>query len=189
MTRLIGLLNCRLSRYAVIGAGGAVLNILIMMALIGTGAHYVTAAVIAAEITIITNFILQERLAFADLTEGKRPFIYRFLQSFTFNTLEAMARVPFLWLLVEYLHVHSLAAQAGTICVAFFSRYAFHLKFVYAQQDQLPVSQRLHQWVTVRGIFSRGRGAPSIRDPRPKPVGGSSSRPAGLQEAGNDEDQ
>lgn len=189
MTRLVGLLNSRISRYALIGACGAVLNILIMMALIGAGAHYVAAAVIAAEITIITNFILQERLAFADLTEGRRPFIHRFLQSFTFNTLEAMARVPFLWLLVEYLHLHSLAAQAGTICVAFFSRYAFHLKFVYAQREQLPVSQQVHRWVTARGMFSRGRGAPPNRNSRPESVRGTSSWSAALQEAGNDDDQ
>lgn len=138
------LLSARISRFALIGAFGAVLNILIMIALVGLGADYVSAAIVAGEITIITNFIMQEKLAFADLSDHLRPFIYRFFHSFTFNTFEAVARVPLLWILVEYVHLSSPVAQAGTLCAAFFVRYAFHIKFVYARKSLPAVAGSQH---------------------------------------------
>lgn len=136
MTRLARvLLRARISRFAMVGAFGALLNILIMTALIAVGTNYITAAIVAAETTIITNFLMQEKLAFADLAERGRPTIQRFFHSFTFNTLEAVARIPLLWVLVEFFHIASPVAQAGTLGVAFFVRYAFHLKFVYGGQE------------------------------------------------------
>ncbi|WP_350004390.1 GtrA family protein [Pseudarthrobacter sp. WHRI 8279] len=139
MTYLVQLiLGARISRFALIGAFGTVLNILIMMALTAVGIDYISAAIIAGETTIITNFLLQEKLAFGDLGNRRRPFLHRFLHAFTFNTLEAMARVPLLWALVEYVHLPSLVAQVGTLCASFFIRYAYHLKIIYAQQDNFP---------------------------------------------------
>ncbi|ELT45934.1 GtrA family protein [Arthrobacter nitrophenolicus] len=133
MIRLAGLvLGMRVFRFAMIGAFGTVLNILIMMALVAAGVDYILAAIVAGETTIVTNFLLQEKIAFADLGKRRRPFLHRFLHSFTFNTFEAVARIPLLWMLVEYVHMPSPVAQAGTLCASFFVRYAYHLKMVYA---------------------------------------------------------
>ena len=62
----------RMSRFAIIGGFGAVLNILILWALTGLSVHYVVAAVISAAVTILINFSLQERFVFRDLrNEGR----------------------------------------------------------------------------------------------------------------------
>lgn len=127
-------LSARISRFALIGAFGTVMNVLIMMALVSVGVDYIAAALVAGETTIVSNFIMQEKFAFADKTDFRKHLPQRFFQSFTFNTLEALARVPFLWILVEEANMLSPVAQAGTILAAFFLRYLFHVKLVYAPQ-------------------------------------------------------
>lgn len=133
MIKIAGrLLSAQISRFALIGAFGTVLNLLIMTALVTVGVDYVAAALVAGETTIVTNFIMQEKLAFTDHRDRRLPIMKRFLHSFTFNSLEAVARVPFLWVLVEYFHLNSTVAQAGTLAAAFFLRYAYHVNLVYA---------------------------------------------------------
>ena len=131
------MLSARISRFAYVGAFGAVINLLIMMALIDLGVGYIEAALVAGETTIVSNFIMQEKFAFNSRSEHRRPLSRRFFHSFTFNTLEALARIPVLWLLVELLHLDSTVAQAGTLTGAFFLRYAYHIKFVYARPEPL----------------------------------------------------
>lgn len=159
-------INARISRFAMIGAFGAVCNITIMTALITLSADYLVAAIIAAEITIVSNFILQEKLAFADLPGPRRPLFHRFLYSITFNTLEAGARLPFLWLLVEIAHVGSVLAQAGTIVAAFFIRYGYHLKFVYATRQPRPESAAARALTsTAHPIATRSSGRRRLMTP------------------------
>ncbi|TLM74554.1 GtrA family protein [Pseudarthrobacter sp. NamB4] len=126
------LLSAPISRFALIGAFGAVMNVLIMAALIWLGADYVTAGIIGNETTIISNFIMQEKLVFAQTIKRRRTLARRFIHSFSFNTLEGMSRVPVLWCLVELAHVPGPVAQAVTLVGAFFLRYTYHLKLIYA---------------------------------------------------------
>ncbi|QCU77511.1 GtrA family protein [Citricoccus sp. SGAir0253] len=142
MNRLVRLANAKISRFALIGAFGAVLNVLIMVALISLQTEYVLAAIVAGELTIITNFIMQEKLVFTHLSGTHRSLPQRFVRSFTFNTLETGARIPFLWFLVEVAHVLSPLAQSVTLLAAFFLRYGYHLKVVYAAQEASSPSAR-----------------------------------------------
>lgn len=127
-------LSARISRFALIGAFGTVANVLIMVALVSVGVNYIAAALVAGETTIVTNFMMQEKFAFADKADCQKHLPQRFIHSFSFNTLEAFARIPLLWVLVEDINMASPAAQAGTILVAFFLRYLYHVKLVYAPQ-------------------------------------------------------
>jgi dolichol-phosphate mannosyltransferase len=120
-----------MSRFAAVGAFGTVLNLAIMAALLGLGAHYLVAAVVATELTILSNFLMQERLVFRDLRGGGRPFWHRLAASFGFNNIETLVRMPVLVLLVSVLLVPSLIAQAATLAVAFLVRYAFTSRIIY----------------------------------------------------------
>lgn len=119
-----------MSRFAAVGAFGALLNLLLMGLALSAGVHYLGAAVLAAEVTILTNFMLQERLVFGDLRTA-RPFRVRFLTSFGFNNVEALVRLPVLALLVQVLLVPDLMAQALTLGVAFLVRFTFVSRVVY----------------------------------------------------------
>lgn len=134
----------RMSRFAVIGVFGAVMNLAIMGALVASGMHYAMTAVIAAVTTILMNFFLQERFVFPDLRDEGRGFKRRFLTSMTFNGTEALIRLPVLALIVEFTPTPSLVAQAVTLGVAFVLRFVFHSRVVYrprptsATRSQLP---------------------------------------------------
>jgi dolichol-phosphate mannosyltransferase len=118
--------------FAAVGAVGAVLNLLIMAFLLSNGANFVAAAVVAAELTIVSNFLLQEHVVFGTRPQKANGLRTRFAQSFCFNNLEALARLPLLMLAVSVLQVDAVLAQAATLVAAFAVRYLYHSRFVYS---------------------------------------------------------
>lgn len=121
----------KMSVFALIGAIGAVANIAIVWALTEAGAAYLWAAIAAAEITIVANFLLQERFVFHDMRSRAAGFWRRFATSFAFNNVEAAIRIPVMAVLVETWHISSPFATAITLAVAFLARFVFHSLVVY----------------------------------------------------------
>ncbi|GAA3659371.1 glycosyltransferase family 2 protein [Microbacterium marinilacus] len=122
----------KMSVFALIGASGAVANIAIVWLLTSLGMGYIWAAIIAAETTIIANFLLAERFVFADMRGRAAGLTRRFLASFAFNNAEAAIRIPVLAFLVETWAISSVLATAITLAVAFVGRFVFHSLVVYA---------------------------------------------------------
>ncbi|WP_222593493.1 glycosyltransferase [Aeromicrobium flavum] len=122
----------RMSGFAMIGALGAVANIAIVWLLTMLGLGYVAAAVVAAEVTIVGNFLLIEHFVFADLRRNAGSGWARFAKSFGFNNVEAAIRIPVLAFMVETWHVSAVVATAMTLLVAFVVRFVFHSLVVYA---------------------------------------------------------
>lgn len=129
--QLAGLRFGRMSRFAIIGGLGALANIAIVWLLTTLGAPWLLAAVVAAELTIVGNFLLQERFVFRDLRHEGKGVWARFGQSFTFNNVETVVRLPVMALLVETMHVAAVLATAITLVVAFVVRFTFHSRVVY----------------------------------------------------------
>lgn len=92
----------RMTRFAAVGALGTIVNLAVMAVLVGGIAdlNYVVAAVVAAEISILHNFLMQERFVFRDLRDGVNRWPRRLVQHLAFNNVEALIRLPFLVLLV-----------------------------------------------------------------------------------------
>jgi dolichol-phosphate mannosyltransferase len=132
----------KMSGFALIGALGAVANIGIMAGLTRLGMPYVWAAIIAAELTIVGNFLLQERFVFREMLGNASARWLRFAKSFTFNNAEALIRIPVLALLVETWHISSVLAATITLAVAFVARFAFHSLVVYAPKREGAPSRR-----------------------------------------------
>jgi dolichol-phosphate mannosyltransferase len=123
----------RMSRFAAVGALGTIVN-LAAMALLVSGSiqlNYVVAAVVAAEVSILHNFLLQERFVFRDLRDGVNGWRRRLTQHLAFNNAEALLRLPFLVLLVETMHIYALLAQGVTLAIAFVARFLFVSRVVY----------------------------------------------------------
>lgn len=132
LTQLTALRFGKMSLFAVIGGLGAVVNVAIVWALTHVGVDYIVAAIIAAETTIIGNFLLQERFVFHDMREHASGVWLRFGKSFAFNNAEALIRIPIVALMVSTGHVSAVLATAITLVVAFFVRFVFHSLVVYA---------------------------------------------------------
>ncbi|MFT4215228.1 MAG: glycosyltransferase [Microbacterium sp.] len=140
LTQLAMLRFGRMSAFALVGAVGAVANLVIMWGLIRLGVEYVVAAVIASEVTIIGNFLLLEYLVFADMREESGRMRWRFVKSFTFNNVEALIRIPVMAVLVESAHIPSVLAAALTLVAAFVVRFVFHALVVYAPRHDAPAT-------------------------------------------------
>jgi len=141
LTQLAALRFGKMSAFALIGALGAVANLAIMWCLTQIGVGYIVAAVVAAEVTIIGNFLLQERFVFREMIEQASTASTRFAKSFAFNNAEALIRIPVLALLVETWHISSVLAAAITLLVAFVARFFFHSLVVYAPRKRTDVQR------------------------------------------------
>lgn len=122
----------RVASFGLVGGIGTVANLMIMGGLMAVGTHYVLAAVAAAELTIMGNFLLQERMVFAADRAGATSLRRRFMRSFTFNNAEALLRLPVLMLIVEFAGGAALIAQGATLAAAFVLRYLYHSRVIYA---------------------------------------------------------
>jgi dolichol-phosphate mannosyltransferase len=121
----------RMSRFALVGALGTLVNLAVMWALVAVDVPYVFAAIVAAELSILHNFLMQERFVFRDMRDGVHGWTSRILQFFAFNNVETVLRLPFLVLLVSGLGMFSVLAQAITLAVAFLLRFFFVSRIVY----------------------------------------------------------
>jgi dolichol-phosphate mannosyltransferase len=147
VTQLTALRFGKMSLFAVIGGVGALVNLAIMWGLIRVGVDYVVAAIIAAEITIVGNFLLQERFVFQDMRGAASGGWLRFAKSFSFNNAEALIRIPILALLVESWHISAVFAAAITLVVAFIVRFMFHSLVVYAPRKPDTAPSRSRRFV------------------------------------------
>ncbi|MGY2083184.1 glycosyltransferase [Blastococcus sp. SYSU DS0539] len=129
----------RMGRFAAVGALGTMVNLAVMALLIAgpLPVNYVLAAIVAAEVSILHNFVLQERFVFHDLRDGAHGRPRRLAQHLVFNNAEALIRLPFLVLLVETVPVGPVLAQAVTLAVAFLVRFLFMSRVVYRPRRQL----------------------------------------------------
>jgi dolichol-phosphate mannosyltransferase len=145
LTQLGALRFGKMSLFAVIGGLGAIANIAIVWALTQWGVNYVVAAIIASEVTIIANFLLQERFVFHDMKGEASGVGARFAKSFTFNNAELLIRIPIVALMVSGGHISAVIATAITLFVAFIVRFVFHSLVVYApRKPGVEVSRARH---------------------------------------------
>jgi dolichol-phosphate mannosyltransferase len=121
----------RMARFAAVGALGTVVNLTVMALLVHGvfDVNYVLASVVAAELSILHNFLMQERFVFRDMRQGR--WFRRFAQFLGFNNLEALVRVPILVLLVEVLGLGAVLGQALLLAVAFVGRFLFTSRVIY----------------------------------------------------------
>lgn len=140
LTQLAALRFGKMSLFALIGGLGAVANIVIVWALTQWGIDYIVAAIIAAEATIIGNFLLIERFVFSDMRGQASGVWSRFAKSFAFNNAEAVIRIPIVALMVETGHISAVVATAITLVVAFVVRFVFHSLVVYAPRKTGPTT-------------------------------------------------
>ncbi len=132
------------SRFAAVGALGTVVN-LTVMALLVHGLFdlgYVVASVVATEVSILHNYLLQERFVFRDVRSAARRWQVRLGQQLLFNNVEALVRLPFLMLLVETLSLNSVVAQAVALATFFQLRFLFSTHVVYRMRPDPAMFRR-----------------------------------------------
>lgn len=132
LAQLAALRFGKMSAFAIIGGLGAIANLAIVWLLSSLGTSDLVAMIIAAETTIIANFLLQERFVFHDMRDAASGMGVRFAKSFTFNNVELIVRIPITALMISSWHISVVIATGITLVVAFVVRFLFHSLVVYA---------------------------------------------------------
>jgi dolichol-phosphate mannosyltransferase len=121
-----------MARFAGVGAIGFGVNLAIMAVLLGLDVHYLAASVLATQVAIVSNFVMQERFVFRHRRHRTVKW-RRFAMSAGYNNIDTLARIPLLILAVSGLGMGPLLAQALTLALSFFARFYFTSKVVYRQ--------------------------------------------------------
>ncbi len=139
----------RMAPFALVGLTGVAVNLAAMALAMSVGLHYVAASLLSTELAIVWNFVLLERIVFADLRDGVHSLRARVLRTLLFNNVENLARIPFLVLLVGLLQLPGVLAQGVLIGIAFLGRYLYMTLVVYRPRpvpslvpDTAPVAER-----------------------------------------------
>ncbi|GAA4683803.1 glycosyltransferase family 2 protein [Frondihabitans cladoniiphilus] len=136
LRQLFDLRISKISGFAAIGAFGAVANLVILAVLTHwVGMANLPAAVIAGAVTILSNFLLQEKFVFHDRMAGGRSTWMRFVHSAGFNVVETAIRTAVLWLVTKDTDFNVVYVQAALLVVGFGLRFAYHSIVVYKQID------------------------------------------------------
>lgn len=122
----------KMSMFAIIGGLGAIANLVIVWMLSHSGVGNTASMIVAAEITILANFVLQERFVFQDVKAEASGIGSRFAKSFAFNNAELIIRIPITAMLIASWHISVVLATAVTLVAAFIVRFLFHSLVVYA---------------------------------------------------------
>ena len=137
------------TRFAIVGAIGVVVNEGLLIAIKSTGVYFLTAGAVAIEISILSNFVLNDLWTFRDRRSGRAD-----VRLVKFNALMLAGLVLNLAILyagVDYFGMTPEIANLVGIAAAFFLRYALSVRYA---------------WMRVESI-EEGRAAPM-----PEPVTG-----------------
>jgi putative flippase GtrA len=129
------------SRFALVGATGLVVNQALLWSAVAMGhLNYVLGAVLATQGSTTWNFLLLDRWVFPERKE--RSGLSRYLTFSGVNNLTLLLRVPLLAALVSLLHVHYLLANVVTLVVLFASRFVVSDRLIWRAPLRRPPPQR-----------------------------------------------
>jgi dolichol-phosphate mannosyltransferase len=128
-----------LLKFAVVGGVGIVVNEGLLIALQRTGMYYLLAGAIAIEISILSNFALNDFWTFRDRRSGK--MVTR-LTRFNFLMLAGLAvNLAVLDLGTSYLGLASTVSNLIGIAVAFVLRYALSVKYAWMRTEEIETGE------------------------------------------------
>jgi dolichol-phosphate mannosyltransferase len=131
------------SRFALVGATGLVVNQALLWSAVAMGhLHYVLGAVLATQGSTTWNFLLLDRWVFPERKE--RSGLSRYLTFSGVNNLALLLRVPMLAVLVSLLHLHYLMGNVVTLVVLFASRFVVSDRLIWRAPPAEAPTTRAH---------------------------------------------
>ena len=109
----------RIVKFCLVGAWGFVVNMFFLWFFTETvGLFYLFSSVIAIEISLLNNFLLNDLWTWRDRgKEGKREYFKRMLQYHITASAAMLANIAILWILTELFGVHYLTSNVfGILC-------------------------------------------------------------------------
>lgn len=153
--------NHRAARFALVGASGVLVNLLLLWTLHGlAGLHDLLAVPIAVEASILSNFLLNDRFTFHD---RRHDHVLQRLAKFNAVSLLALGINFVVYaLLTRGFGTHYLVAQFLAILVAFGANYLGNLHWTYGGADGFRLRHNLRRLLPAIPILLLAGAATAI---------------------------
>jgi dolichol-phosphate mannosyltransferase len=127
------------TKFAIVGAIGVVVNEGLLILIKSTGVYFLTAGAVAIEVSILSNFVLNDLWTFKDRRTGSAA-----VRLVKFNALMIAGLVLNLAVLyagVDYFGMAPEVANLVGIGAAFFLRYALSVKYAWMRLERIEEGQ------------------------------------------------
>lgn len=153
--------NHRAARFALVGASGVAVNLLLLWLLHGLlGLHDLLAVPVAVEASILSNFLLNDRFTFHD---RRHDHVAQRLAKFNAVSLLALAINFVVYAaLTRGFGAHYLVAQLVAIVVAFGANYLGNLHWTYGGADGFQLRQNLRRFAPFLPILLLAGAATAV---------------------------
>ena len=117
----------RFVKFGIVGGSGTVVNLGVQYLLTLAGMHYIFAGVIATEISIINNFLLNNFWTWKDNpAKTKRSFVARLLKYNSSMIITGIAQNLFMIFFTELFKINDLISKFIAIVIITFVNYLIH---------------------------------------------------------------
>lgn len=128
----------RLVRFGIVGIFGVAVNTGILWTLVTMGGvHHLIAAAIGAEVSIVTNFIINDRWTFAD-HQASIPYWRRGMHYNAVAMSGTLLSLGLLAILTDAFGMYYLVANLMAIGAATLSNYALNMRFTWSLDLRRP---------------------------------------------------
>jgi dolichol-phosphate mannosyltransferase len=122
----------RVGKFALVGLSGLLVNeVLLYLLTEFAGLYFVVSSIAAVEVSIITNFALNERWTFKDSSKTDKS-LKRFAKYNSFSLVGMTINVALLFVFTSVLGVYYLVSNALAVVAVFFWNYFVNRKFTWA---------------------------------------------------------
>jgi len=132
----------RLSSYVVVGGFASLINLVLMSLMYSTvpmpvssEVHYLAAFAVVTEVSIVVNFLLNDRITFHCLPGHARPWGTRFVRYHSTLFLGVLVTLVVSFALHYWLGLAAVAAQAGGIAINLMVNYSMHHLWTYREME------------------------------------------------------
>ena len=127
----------RFIKFNVVGISGVVVNEGLLVLVAALGVYYVYASTVAIEVSIVTNFLLNDFWTFRDRRHGR--IVARFLRFNGLMLIGLAVNLAILYAGTNYLSVHYALSNLFGIGAAFLVRYWLSLRYAWVKKEEQSV--------------------------------------------------
>lgn len=124
----------RFIKFNLVGLTGVLVNEGLLVLLVYYGVYYVYASVVAIEVSIITNFVLNDLWTFPDRRHGR--VITRLVKFNGLMLVGLAVNLAILYFCTDYLNINYAVSNLVGIAVAFLVRYWLSIRYAWIKKEE-----------------------------------------------------
>jgi dolichol-phosphate mannosyltransferase len=128
-------------KFNVVGLAGVFVNEGMLLLLTAEGAYYLDASAAAIEVSILSNFILNDFWTFRDRRHGH--ILARMAKFNGLMIVGLIANIAILYACTAYFGIHYAISNLIGIAAAFLLRYWLSVKFAWIRKEELSIEPRM----------------------------------------------